>query len=108
MRIKRLLLIAISALPSRAAAHKKPQVKKDDNPGNLYVEGIAFMKKKQYDKAITSFGKVRENFPFDPIALVAQIKQADAQFEKRHMRWPRPSTKILSTVTPKTRMPRMR
>ena len=58
-------------------------MKKVDSPGNLYVEGIAFMKKKQYDKAIASFSKVRENFPFDPIALVAQIKQADAQFEKK-------------------------
>ena len=80
---RRLLLCVILCFAVVSCSHKKAEVKKVDSPGNLYVEGIAFMKKKQYDKAITSFGKVRENFPFDPIALVAQIKQADAQFAKK-------------------------
>jgi outer membrane protein assembly factor BamD len=80
---KRLLLCAILCFAVVSCSHKKVEVKRVDSPGNLYVEGIEFMKKKQYDKAITSFSKVRENFPFDPIALVAQIKQADAQFEKK-------------------------
>src|SRR5271157_860629 len=80
---KILLFLTIACFVVVSCSGKKAEVKKVDNPGNLYVEGVAFMKKKQYDKAITSFGKVRENFPFDPIALVAQIKQADAQFEKK-------------------------
>jgi outer membrane protein assembly factor BamD len=80
---KPLLLCLILCFAVVSCSHKKAEVKKVDSPGNLYIEGIAFMKKKQYDKAITSFGKVRENFPFDPIALVAQIKQADAQFAKK-------------------------
>jgi len=80
---KRLLLCAILCFVVVSCSHKKAEVKKVDSPGNLYVEGIAFMKKKQYDKAVASFSKVRENFPFDPIALVAQIKQGDAQFQKK-------------------------
>jgi len=80
---KLLLIIAILCFAVAGCGGKKSQVKKIDNPGNLYVEGIAFMKKKQYDKAATNFSRIRENFPFDPIAVVAQIKQADAQFEKK-------------------------
>jgi outer membrane protein assembly factor BamD len=80
---KRVLLCAILCFVVVSCSHKKAEVKKVDSPGSLYVEGIAFMKKKQYDKAIASFSKVRENFPFDPIALVAQIKQADVQFQKK-------------------------
>ncbi len=80
---RRLLFLTIVCFLIVSCGGKKAEVKKVDSPGNLYIEGIAFMKKKQYDKAIASFSKVRENFPFDPIALVAQIKQADAQFEKK-------------------------
>jgi outer membrane protein assembly factor BamD len=80
---KGLLFLAVVCFVIVSCSGKKAEVKKVDSPGNLYIEGIAFMKKKQYDKAIASFSKVRENFPFDPIALVAQIKQADAHFEKK-------------------------
>ena len=80
---KTLLLIVIVCFAVAGCSGKKPQVQKVDSPGSLYVEGVAFMKKKKYDKAITNFNKVRENYPFDPIAVVAQIKQADAQFEKK-------------------------
>ena len=83
MMQKRLLILAIILFAFVSCSARKAEVKKVDNPGNLYVEGVAFMKKKQYDKAVASFSKVRENFPFDPIALVAQIKQADAHFEKK-------------------------
>ncbi|MGD0229405.1 MAG: outer membrane protein assembly factor BamD [Syntrophorhabdales bacterium] len=81
---KSLIVIAILCLILPSCGGKKAEVKKVDNPANLYVEGVAFMKKKNYDKAIESFGKVRENFPFDPIALIAQVKQADSQFEKKN------------------------
>ena len=64
-------------------SRKAGQIKKVDSPGALYVQGIAHMKKKEWDKAIQAFGKVRENYPFDPIALVAQVKQADSNFEKK-------------------------
>ncbi len=66
-----------------ACGSRKQEIKKVDSPGALYVQGIAHMKKKDWDKAIQSFSKVRENYPFDPIALVAQIKQADSSFEKK-------------------------
>ncbi len=79
---KIVVLIAILCFFA-AGCSKKPQVKKVDSPGSLYIEGVAFMKKKQYDKAIAAFSKVREEYPFDPIAAVAQIKQADTQFEKK-------------------------
>jgi outer membrane protein assembly factor BamD len=61
----------------------KKVVKPLDNPGSLYVEGVEQLDKKKYDKAIADFAKIRESFPFDPIAIVAQIKQGDAYFAKK-------------------------
>ena len=57
--------------------------KKTENPGDLYVQGVEFMKIKKYDKAIERFSKIRENYPFDPIADVAVVKLGDAYFEKK-------------------------
>jgi outer membrane protein assembly factor BamD len=61
----------------------KAVTKKVDDPGVLYVQGVDQMKKKKYDNAIATFAKVRENYPFDPIAIVAQVKQADVYFDKK-------------------------
>ncbi|MCX8023348.1 MAG: lipopolysaccharide transport periplasmic protein LptA [Syntrophorhabdaceae bacterium] len=58
-------------------------VKKSDNPGDLYVEGINFMKAKKYDKAIENFSRIRENFPFDPISFIATVKLGDVYFERK-------------------------
>ena len=82
MRI-RLAILVILCFALVACGSRKQEIKKVDSPGALYVQGIAHMKKKEWDKAIQAFGKVRENYPFDPIALVAQIKQADSNFEKK-------------------------
>jgi outer membrane protein assembly factor BamD len=61
----------------------KKAVRPVDNPGSLYVDGVELIKKKKYDDAIANFAKIRENFPFDPIAVVAQVKQGDAYFAKK-------------------------
>jgi outer membrane protein assembly factor BamD len=58
-------------------------VKKSENPGDLYVEGVNMMKAKKYDKAIEKFVEVRENFPFDPMALIATVKLGDVYFDKK-------------------------
>lgn len=79
---KSLILLALSCFIFVSCGGQKV-VQKVDNPGNLYVEGVDLMKKKKYDKAIASFSKVRENYPFDPIAVVAQVKQADVHFLKK-------------------------
>ncbi len=57
--------------------------KKVEGPGELYVDGVNLMKQKKYDKAIRKFQQVRENFPFETIALVAAVKLGDAHFEKK-------------------------
>jgi outer membrane protein assembly factor BamD len=80
---KSLIILVILCLALVSCGGKKPTVKKVDNPADLYVDGVKFMKAKKYDKAIENFGKVRENFPFDPIALIAQVKQADSHFQKK-------------------------
>ncbi len=78
---KTLLILIISSLFFVSCSKKV--VKPVDNPGSLYVEGVAELNKKKYDTAIADFAKIRENFPFDPIAIVAELKQGDAYFEKK-------------------------
>ncbi len=73
--------IILSVLLVSACASKPP--KKVDNPGNLYVDGVNLMKTKKYDQAIEKFNQIRENFPFDPMALVATVKLGDTHMEKK-------------------------
>jgi outer membrane protein assembly factor BamD len=79
--MSRIIVIIISCLLLFSCASK--QVKKSDNPGDLYVEGVNMMKAKKYDKAIEKFSEVKENFPFDPMALIATVKLADVYFERK-------------------------
>lgn len=72
------ILIAVASCST-----KKAVVKKVDDPGVLYVEGVDLMNKKKFDKAAKTFAKLREAYPFDPIAIVAQVKQADAYFAQK-------------------------
>ncbi|MDR2019041.1 MAG: outer membrane protein assembly factor BamD [Syntrophobacterales bacterium] len=78
--MKRLLVIAALCflLTACASAPTKKQ-----GPGELYVEGVNLMKAKQYDKAVQKFNGVIEDYPFDPLALVAAVKLGDAHFEKK-------------------------
>jgi outer membrane protein assembly factor BamD len=74
-------VIIISCLLLFSCASKP--VKKSENPGDLYVEGVNMMKAKKYDKAIEKFVEVRENFPFDPMALISTVKLGDVYFDKK-------------------------
>ncbi len=61
----------------------KPAVKKNENPVDLYVSGVDLMKKKKYDDAVKKFNAIREQYPFDPMALVAAVKLGDTYFLKK-------------------------
>jgi outer membrane protein assembly factor BamD len=74
-----LVLMALLLLVSCAT---KPE-KKVGNPADLYVEGVDLMKKKQYDKAKEKFSTIREEYPFDSLALVATVKLADIYVERK-------------------------
>ncbi len=78
---KAIILLALLFLV--VSCSSKAVDKKVDNPANLYVQSVELMKKKKYDEAIKNFSAIRENFPFDPMAVVAQVKQGDAHFEKK-------------------------
>lgn len=77
----RITVIIISCLLLFSCASKP--VKKSENPGDLYVDGVNMMKAKKYDKAIEKFSEVRENFPFDPMALIATVKLGDVYFDRK-------------------------
>lgn len=76
------ILAIITACLLLFACASKP-VKKSENPGDLYVEGVNLMKAKKYGKATEKFTEIRENFPFDPMALIATVKLGDAHFERK-------------------------
>ncbi|HOW56070.1 MAG TPA: lipopolysaccharide transport periplasmic protein LptA [Syntrophorhabdaceae bacterium] len=79
MRKIALLLIVFVVLVS--CASKAP--KKAENPVDLYVAGVDLMKAKKYEKAIAKFNAIREQYPFDPMALVATVKLGDTYFLKK-------------------------
>jgi len=79
--MSRIIIIIVSCLLIFSCASKP--VKKSQNPGDLYVEGVNLLKAKKYDKAIDKFSEVRENFPFDPMALISTVKLGDAHFERK-------------------------
>ena len=72
------VLIACFFLASCSGTSVKKQ-----GPGELYVDGVNLMKEQKYDKAIHKFAEVTENYPFDPLALVAAVKLGDAHFGKK-------------------------
>jgi outer membrane protein assembly factor BamD len=58
------------------------ETKKTENPGDLYVQGVNLLNKKKYSDAIEKFMKIKEDFPFDPMTTIAQVKLGDAYFAK--------------------------
>lgn len=78
--MKRLIVVLIACFLLASCAGKP--VKKQ-GPGELYVDGVNLMKQEEYDKAIRKFSEVTENYPFDPLALVAAVKLGDAHFGKK-------------------------
>jgi len=76
-------LLILVMLPLLFVSCSSKATKKPETPGVLYVEGMEFMSKKKYDKAIEKFSAVKENYPFDPIADVAAVKLGDAYYAKK-------------------------
>ena len=64
-----------------ACASKGP--KRIDSAGNLYVDGVNLLQAKKYSKAIEKFSTLRENHPFDPLAIVASVKLGDVYFAQK-------------------------
>jgi outer membrane protein assembly factor BamD len=77
--MRRLIVLTASCLLLFSCMAKP--VKKVESPGDLYVQGVNLMKKKDYHDAIQKFSLLRENYPFDPMATIAAVKMGDAHFE---------------------------
>ena len=76
-----LLLMVVFLLVS--CSSKAP--KTTENPVDLYVAGVDLMKKKKYDAAVKKFTAIREQYPFDPMALVATVMLAFFVFLNRKL-----------------------
>ncbi|OPY72019.1 MAG: Outer membrane protein assembly factor BamD precursor [Syntrophorhabdus sp. PtaU1.Bin058] len=81
MMPKRLIVVLCALLLLCSCATKAP--KQVGNPGDLYVEGVNLLKNKKYDDAIKKFSAIRENYPFDPMALIATVKLGDVYFAQK-------------------------
>lgn len=79
---KLIVIFAICCLLTSCSYFKK-EVKRVDAAGNLYVDGVNLLQAKKYSKAIEKFSAIRENHPFDPLAIVAAVKLGDAHFMKK-------------------------
>ena len=75
-----IIVIAVCMLLFSCAS-KGP--KKIDSAGDLYVDGVNLLQAKKYSKAIEKFSALRENHPFDSLAIVAAVKLGDVYFAKK-------------------------
>ncbi|MBA4390768.1 MAG: lipopolysaccharide transport periplasmic protein LptA [Syntrophus sp. (in: bacteria)] len=76
--MRKLFIIVAVCFLLFSCSSKQP--KKVDSPGNLYVDGVNLLQTKKYSKAIVKFSALRENYPFDPLAIVAAVKLGDVYF----------------------------
>ena len=58
---------------------KEPRVRQ--TPEGIYQKGFEQYKKGDYKKAIETFTRVRDEYPLNPIALMAELGIADSYFE---------------------------
>jgi outer membrane protein assembly factor BamD len=58
---------------------KEPRVRQ--TPEGIYQKGFEQYKKGDYKKAIDTFSRVRDEYPLNPIALMAELGIADSYFE---------------------------
>jgi outer membrane protein assembly factor BamD len=79
--MRKLVLFLMICFVIVSCSSKPP--KKTENPVDLYVAGVDLMKKKKYDESIKKFSAIREQYPFDPMALVASVKLGDTYFLKK-------------------------
>jgi outer membrane protein assembly factor BamD len=79
--MQKLIIIMTVCILLFACASKGP--KKIDSAGNLYVDGVNLLQAKKYSKAIEKFSTLRENHPFDPLAIVASVKLGDVYFAQK-------------------------
>lgn len=79
--MRKFVFIFIALFVLVSCSSKTP--KKAENPVDLYVAGVNLMNTKKYDKAVEKFKAIREQYPFDPMALVAAVKLGDTYFLKK-------------------------
>lgn len=81
-RVRKIGFLLIPFLCLLLVSCSSKETKKTENPGDLYVQGVNLLNKKKYNDAIEKFMKIREDFPFDPMTSIAQVKLGDAYFAK--------------------------
>lgn len=81
-RVRKIGLLLIPFLCLLFVSCSSKETKKTENPGDLYVQGVNLLNKKKYSDAIEKFMKIKEDFPFDPMTTIAQVKLGDAYFAK--------------------------
>lgn len=55
----------------------------DKNAEQLAMEGMEQMREKEYDDALKSFQKLKEQYPYSKYAILAELKIGDARFQSR-------------------------
>lgn len=65
--MRKFIFVFIALFVLVSCSSKAP--KKAENPVDLYVAGVNLMNTKKYDKAVEKFKAIREQYPFDPMAL---------------------------------------
>jgi outer membrane protein assembly factor BamD len=56
----------------------------DKNAEQLAMEGMEKMREKDYDDALKSFQKLKEQYPYSKYAILAELKLGDAHFQNQN------------------------
>ncbi len=54
-----------------------------ESPEQMYQEGLKPMDKKKWDKALGHFETIKNQYPFNPLAVDAELKIADIHYKKK-------------------------
>ena len=82
--MKRNLFLLIGLVLFCLAIGCAGKVKQEKTAEQLADEGLAAFDRKRYLKAVESFEKIRDWYPFSQYAMVADLKIADAHFEMKN------------------------
>lgn len=82
LTISLLAIVIIFALSSCALYDRFFGKKGEEGPEELMQEGLIQLEKGNFDAAVEAFESVKNRYPYSKFAIVAELKAADALFEK--------------------------
>jgi outer membrane protein assembly factor BamD len=73
-------------------------------PGEIMSEAMADYNEGRFEKSIETFQKIKDRYPYSPFAITAELKMADAYYERGQYDEARDEYSEFEKMHPETRM----